>query len=212
MKINNILYLYLCLCFTSCLKCENRATLEYQSDLKQFPAYLVDFFPDTLSEKYSTIKNTDTTSYCISYMNYDFESKNIAKLSEYLATKSIKKYIASDVSLVTVKRESITYWDDSKRVYYTSLFKNHTFYYPVPFFEKEEFENIGVNNESIYSQTNVSGLSNDFEIYILESKSGLYWKGLKPNEYMPKGWKNGYSKGICINKKKSIIIYWLLVW
>lgn len=37
-------------------------------------------------------------------------------------------------------------------------------------------------------------------------------KGLEPLDYMPKGWKNGYSKGICVNKKERVVIYWLIIW
>ncbi len=212
MKKYSSLCLYLCLCFFSCNKHENNATIKYQKQLKQFPSNMVDFFPDTLSGKYSTIENIDTTSQCIYYMYYDFEPKNIINLKKYLAQKSLQNYIASDTSLVTIKTESIIYWDNSKKVYYKKIFKNNTNYYPLPFFEKEEFESIGINSENIYSNVSISGLHNDFVLYILDSKPGLYWKGLKPNKYMPKGWKNGYSKGICVNEKKGIIIYWLIIW
>lgn len=212
MKISRILYLCLYLCFISCGQNENKATLKYQEELKLFPLYMVDFFPDTLSGIYSTVENIDTTSQCIYYMNYDFKPKNIVKLKKNLAEKSLENYLASDASLVTIKTESVIYWDDSKKVYYKKLFRNNIDYYPMPFFEKEEFEGLGINSENIYSNVNTSGLSNDFAIYILDSKPGLYWKGLKPNKYMPKGWKNGYSKGVCINERRDIIIYWVIIW
>ncbi|WP_321333077.1 hypothetical protein [uncultured Bacteroides sp.] len=211
MKINNVLCLCLYLCFISCGKYENRATLKYQKELKRFPSYMVDFFPDTLSSVYSIVENIDTTSQCVYYMNYDFKPRSIVKLQKYLAEKSLGNYLASDTSLVIIKTESVIYWDDSKKVYYKKIFKNNTDYYPIPFFEKEEFEGI-INSENIYSNVNTSGLSNDFAIYILDSKPGLYWKGLKPNKYMPKGWGNGYSKGVCINERRDIIIYWVIIW
>jgi hypothetical protein len=200
------------LSFISCNNYENEATLKYQEKLKLFPSFLVDFFPDTLSGKYSTIVNVDTTSQCIYFMNYDFESKDLTKLQKYLAKKSTQNYVPSDTSLVTIKTESVIYWDDSKKVFYKEIIKNNTYYYPIPFFEKEEFRGIGINSEKIYSNINTSGLSDDFVIYILDRKSGLYWKGLKPNKYMPIGWKNGYSKGICINKNQKIVIYWVIIW
>ena len=91
MKANNILCLCVYLCVISCVKPENKETLkcpkelfihknkvmlEYKKELKLFPSYMVDFFPDTLSGIYSTVENIDTTSQCIYYMNYNFESKN----------------------------------------------------------------------------------------------------------------------------------------
>jgi hypothetical protein len=201
------------LCLASCHRHDNRATLRYQKDLKQFPSYMVDFFPDTLAEIYSTSQTVDTTSECIFYMYYDLESKNTLKLQKSLEKKSIANYSASDTALVTIKTESTMHWDESKIKYYSSLLVNKTTYFPVPYFETQRnLEKIGINNESTFSSTSTSGLSNDFIIYVLESKSGLYWKGLKPNEYMPNDWKNGYSKGICVNTRKGIAVYWLVIW
>jgi hypothetical protein len=173
---------------------------------------MVDFFPDTLAGIYSTSQTVDTTSECIFYMYYDLESKNTLKLQKSLEKKSIANYLASDTALATIKTESTMYWDESKKTFYESLFKNDTQYYPVPYFETQKLERIGVKSGDIFSTTSASGLSNDFIIYVLESKSGLYWKGLKPNKYMPNDWKNGYSKGICINLKNGITIYWLIIW
>lgn len=200
------------LCLISCHRLDNHATLNYQKDLKQFPSYMVDFFPDTLAGIYSTSQTVDTTSECIFYMYYDLESKNTLKLQKSIEKKSIANYLASDSALVTIKTESTMYWDELKRTFYESLLKNDTKYYPVPYFETEKLERIGVNGVDIFSTKSTSGLSNDFIIYVLESKSGLYWKGLKPNKYMPNDWKNGYSKGVCINHKKGLMIYWLIIW
>lgn len=173
---------------------------------------MVDFFPDTLVSRYSTSQTIDTTSECIFYMYYNLESKNTLKLQKSIEKKSLANYKAFDTALVTIKTESTMHWDKSKKVFYKYLFKDETQYYPVPYFETEKLERIGVNSGDIFSTKNISGLSNDFMIYVLESKSGLYWKGLKPNKYMPKDWKNGYSKGICINQIKGIMIYWLIIW
>ena len=216
MKNIRIISLILLVGFISCKKHDNHdnhATLVYQKDLKQFPSFMVDFFPDTIAGIYSTTQTVDTTSECIFYMYYDFDSKNTLKLQKSMEKKSIANYLASDTALVTIKTESTMYWDESKKTFYESLFKNDTQYYPVPYFEtQKDLEKIGIKNEGIFSSTSTSGLSNDFIIYVLESKSGLYWKGLKPNKYMPNDWKNGYSKGICINIRKGITVYWLVIW
>jgi len=216
MKNIRIIILILLVGFISCRKPDNHdnhATLVYQKDLKQFPSYMVDFFPDTIAGIYSTAQTVDTTNKCIYYCCYDLQPKNTLNLEKSLEKKCLENYNASDTGLVTIISESILEWDNSKEVYYKTLLKNNTLYYPVPFFEKDDnLDRIGIKSEDIFSNKNISGLSSDFVIYVLESKSGIYWKGLKPNKYMPDDWKNGYSKGICINHKKGLTIYWLIIW
>ena len=93
MKAKSVLGLCLFLCLISCNKYENNVTLKYQRELKLFPSYMVDFFPDTLIGIYSTLENIDTTSQCIYYMNCNLDSKNTFKLQKYLANKSLQNYI-----------------------------------------------------------------------------------------------------------------------
>ena len=60
----------------------------------------------------------------------------------------------------------------------------------------------------------IHSLESIFDIYILEAKSGNYFKEfeLLPNPQMPKEWENGYSKGIAINSKNKTLIFWGLIW
>lgn len=187
--------------FTACVDGQSSRSLDYQEDLRSFPSALVDIFPDTLGKFSLIVKGVDTTSQCIYFMSFDFDKK--INLENYLM-----KYNAEDSNLITIKRESILWWDRSKKVYYDSLFIKNRLYYPIPFFEK----NNDLPFDNIFSDATISGLSKNFDIYVIDSKSGNYWKGLKPLDYMPNGWKNGYSKGICVNKKERVVIYWLIIW
>lgn len=187
--------------FTACVDGQSSRSLDYQEDLRSFPSALVDIFPDTLGKFSLIVKGVDTTSQCIYFMSFDFDKK--INLENYLM-----KYNAEDSNLITIKRESILWWDRSKKVYYDSLFIKNRLYYPIPFFEK----NNDLPFDNIFSDATISGLSKNFDIYVIDSKSGNYWKGLEPLDYMPKGWKNGYSKGICVNKKERVVIYWLIIW
>ena len=57
-------------------------------------------------------------------------------------------------------------------------------------------------------------LSEDYELYVLEAKKGIYWdeKYLTDGRYMPTEWKHGYSKGVAFNKVNYNIIYWFEIW
>ncbi len=77
---------------------------------------------------------------------------------------------------------------------------------PIPNFHPLYFYNIKI--------TNGNRLTNDFIIYVLDAQKGHFL----PEEYltkglgMPKGWRNGFSKGIAISDDRNIIIYWIEVW
>lgn len=75
--------------------------------------------------------------------------------------------------------------------------------YPVPFFLKVK--------SALKSPTN---LSSDYTIYVYEARSGIHFKEYKlaPLPCMPNNWKNGFSRGIVINRKEKTVIYWVIVW
>lgn len=181
-------------------------TNRYKADLKIFPPYFVDFFPDTLSDIYSIEENIDITNGCVFYINFDFNFTP-EKGQDYLYKyKDIIKesFMANDSSVFVIKRRKLR--DQTLKV---NNFTNKI--YPIPYFEEANYSDIGVEDD-IYSSSTESGLSEKFRIYVLDSQPGKYWTGLIPQDYMPQGWKNGFSKGFCINQKKNIIIYWIVIW
>lgn len=104
----------------------------------------------------------------------------------------------------------------------SSLFeKSNTFFqgkYPIPIFEKYEFE-LGTDTLEIYKQGKTSVrtfniIPSDLEVFVIEAKAGNFWKvdcaeGRLESLGM---WKNGYSKGIASSKKEKLIVYWTIVW
>lgn len=74
---------------------------------------------------------------------------------------------------------------------------------PVPLFEIDE-----------YKGNTMSGLTEDFKIYVFDAKQGKYIddKYLQECECLPKKWKHGYSKGVALSDKKQVVIYWVAVW
>lgn len=211
MAKNIFLYVFCIFVFISCIA-GNKNQIDYQKDIKLFPPSLVDFFPNNLSIPYSITKNVDTTNKCISYVYFSYKNDNLQNLKQEILKKYKNKYKANDSLLITIKRNSL-FENEKKKTYYKSIKRNANIYYPIVFFEYNEDVNyIGIDSKSLYSPINESGLSDDFTIYLLDSNPGIYWKGLNGLDYMPDGWKNGYSKGICINEKTKTVIYWVVIW
>ncbi len=192
----------------------NFANRDYQNELKEMPSYLVSHFPKKIeSLPITSLITVDTTSQCIYYMLLEFKKEKALYLQKIFEKKHLAKYQSSDSNLILIKIESIRHKSKEKIIYNKIIINNKT-YFPLPFFETYDYSKSVdiVKTEDVYSNSTKCGLSKDFIIYVLDSKPGHYWKGLTPLNYMPNGWKNGYSKGICINKGKGIIIYWGLIW
>lgn len=192
----------------------NYANIDYQEELKKMPSYLVNHFPKKIeSLPIKSLITIDTTSQCIYYMLFEYKKNKALFLQKTFEKKHLAKYQSSDPNLIPIKTESIRHWSKGK-IIYKEVIINNTIYFPLPFFEKFNYfkpEDV-VKTEDVYSDRTKCGLSKDFTIYVLDSKPGRYWKGLSPLSYMPVGWENGYSKGVCINKEKGIIIYWGIIW
>ena len=183
---------------------------DYISELNHYPKFLVSHFPSEI--KTLPIVNyviNDTTNDCILYMLIEKMDDETCHIQDSLNKVALTKYIANDFNIVTIKSEGLLKWHPEKVVYYESLNRGVGVYYPIPYFETMEHYSL---TKDIFSGNTKSGLTDGMIIYIIDSKPGKYWKGLKPNKYMPVGWKNGYSKGICLSAQKGILIYWFIVW
>ncbi|RZK98447.1 MAG: hypothetical protein EOO89_32235 [Pedobacter sp.] len=180
---------------------------DYKAKLIKIPAFLRDHFPNKLPYAGTSqfVTNTDTTSQCIYYFLLLY-GDNADTTNSY--QRVLAAYHAADTNLISIKRETITYWNPEKKKYYTDEIRGNKYYYPVPYFD----HSLGDDVQDIYSDETPSGLSKDFIIYVFDFKAGNYWQGLKPLDYLPGGWENGYSKGTAINKNKNIRIYWFVVW
>ena len=195
------------------LKC-NSQSRDYESQLKKIPSFLIDHFPDKLQddERSRFTTNTDTTSKCIDYILVEYGENAVQRFQKNnLRYEEIGRFNAGDTNIITIIRETVTYWNPEKKRYYTDSMQNKKRYLPIPFFERES-ESFSKEPQAIYSDKTYSGLSDDFIIYVYEFKPGKYWEGLKTVDYMPKGWENGFSKGVAFSKSKNVVIYWFVVW
>ena len=138
-------------------------------------------------------------------------AKELGSGKEYKHDETAWCGLPGDTNIITIIRETVTYWNPEKKRYYTDSMQNKKRYLPIPYFERES-ESFSREPQAIYSDKTYSGLSDDFIIYVYEFKPGKYWEGLKTVDYMPKGWENGFSKGVAFSKSKNVVIYWFVVW
>lgn len=61
---------------------------------------------------------------------------------------------------------------------------------------------------------NKCNLQSNFDIFVINARQGIYInkKYLKENINLPHVWEHGYSKGVALSRKNSVIIYWVIVW
>jgi hypothetical protein len=188
---------------------------EYKTRLTKIPQFLRDHFPNQLpNDGISTlITNTDTTSHCIYYFLLQYGDDSASKLvTSNIAQQVLATYHAADTNIISIKRETVTYRNPEKKRYYTDKIQNNKYYYPVPYFETKKLLFYKGEVEDIYSNETISGLSRDFMIYVYDFETGSYWEGLKPLDYLPEGWENGYSKGVAVSKNRKVLIHWFVVW
>jgi hypothetical protein len=112
--------------FYSCSINMSKDQVEYEKDLNQFPKFLIDHFPSTISTPYAISKNVDITSHCIYYQLYLFNANTFD-----LNHKCIGRYEPDDSLLTTIKRNTLFDWGYAEKEYYESLKKKQLIYYPI---------------------------------------------------------------------------------
>ncbi len=142
-------------------------------------------------------------------LSQELNKGEVDSVFNYLDKHSKAKYLANDKCLLVVDRFTTRenrhltnkYKYVDKSIISRDCYKNKL---PIPnFFDNDYFSN-----------KTESRLPKDFTIYVLEAKSGKHWDDghLTTGKYMPQEWKNGYSKGIAVSKKRNTAIYWFIIW
>lgn len=176
-------------------------TEQYQQNLKSFgfSGQLTNHFPKTIkSLPLKLYPNLDSTKGFVSVILFEFnvDKNRIDSLKNKLQER---KVTLSDSNLLVIGSNSSVY-DENK--------------IPIPYFERQDFshkENTLSSND-VYSNNTEHGLTREFEFYTLEYQSGKYWNGLNQEKPEILKFQDGYAKGISINLKKQILVYWTLIW
>lgn len=219
MKENSLLILLL-ICIMAC-SCQNVHKTPHQLMLEDwnkkyseqksfFTPELTNHFPITLNESIVTFtENISPEMGSLELMVIDsIKNDSHVKLQKNLERVCIGKYNASDSCLLVVDRflTKTKYYKVENTDYDKRLLDRpcYTGLYPIPNFWHNDF----TTNETECK------LPDDFVLYVIDAKQGKYLKEelLTSGWFMPKQWKNGYSKGLAMSRKRNIIIYWLVIW
>jgi hypothetical protein len=183
----------------------------YREQISQFEPEFVNHFPKKIEEHPMTIwSDTNAISDHVRIMlQIQFSKPQFDSLNNEFDAHSLARYNAGDSCLLIVNRftqrenwhlkSKHKYVDNSKierDCYKTKL--------PIPNFWDNPYLTYDTDTR----------LPDDFDIYVFESKSGEFWdkKHRTSGKYIPEKWKNGYSKGIAISKKRKKLIYWFILW
>ncbi len=219
-KMGNVLFPLFFLTIMSLLlnncdrRTENIINQEYSTAKSFFPEVFVDHFPKKLSNEIgvsicSLTETSSTMPLCLIVTDKICNKSDSLYISS-LIDHSVVEYIPSDSSLLIVDR----FRNQANELEFDLILSSCDSTYidcdryvgklPVPNFFFSKYHSLEYENR----------LSDDFRIYVLESKSGKYWdkEKLKDEIYMPVGWEHGYSKGIALNVVENIIVYWFIIW
>ena len=210
-----IKYLFFFIFLTSCNSQNKNSDEKYYLKSKaEFDTFLVSHFPQSLSTSSRIITNSNNVDK--NDVGFMLVERNVSEMSfdsivKSLEAKKYTKYLSSVECLLVVNSyETIKTYEERTE---PELLENLRIkqdckegLLPIPnFIEYNIASSLEFNKENYLK---------DFEIYILESKSGNHFKefNLKPNAQMPVNWQNGYSKGFAVDKLNKTVIYWGIIW
>jgi len=192
---------------------ESESLKNYLNYKQAFDSSLVKHFPKGFSSEirsFSSLKDVTKQNIGFYLYEYDVNLSVLKKIRAKIEKNAIANYRTSDTLLFVINRFENLQTDDNGNIpkIRDSIYIDSTTFiglYPIPNFI--EYEKPTESKNSIW-------LPQGFDLYVLEAKSGNYFKeyDLKKNFQMPKGWKNGFSRGIAISEKDKTIIYWGVVW
>lgn len=200
------IFLFTCGCFNQKVNQSDYAIFLSNSD-----STLVSHFPKEIhTDFYNMVRRTDKNKNDIGFLVYLYHvSIDFDSLIRQMNQISIAKYDSGDSCLLIVNRfetDSSDFKSQKAIITDSSLIDKECYQglYPIPNF---------IDYETSSPHSGIK-LPKGYKIYLLEGKSRIPDKKykLKENPQMPDNWKNGYSKGVAINKDEKTVIYWGIIW
>lgn len=212
MKINYLLTLIVFII----VSCADHSRVEINEDLKTyknetFGLYFTNHFPNQIETKLGSllrVTDEDKNDIGLYLVELNASTEIIKEALNNIGNNYIIKYNIEKYSCLLIvnmfetpetkseyKNVTIT---DSNLINKDCLKEK----YPIPnFIDYQEY-----TGEDFWDE--------NFDIYVIDAKSGKFSEkyNLKPNPQMPNKWKNGFSRGITVNREKRIIVYWTVIW
>lgn len=178
-------------------------SLSYQEYIEKtnIPKSFYSHFPMTIKKLPIKLYSNDDLSRDFIYVmlfEYDIDKKTMDSLSAVIKNGNIVKYSDKDLKTLVINKQNL----EKKYINFVPYFETHLYDY---------LENV-VSTKDVYSDRTKTGLSENFDIYIFNTKSKDILSDIQTLRSILKQDVKGYSRGICINTKKSILIYWFLAW
>lgn len=181
---------------------------DFNEAKQSFPDSLVDHFPKTIAlpAHYGHDLGSDDMNISLQ-LNLQLDGVDVDSIESSLKARALANYRADDSCLLVVNRfVRSTEWG-LNNTYKKSMDRPENCrdsYFPIPNFWSNE----------VNSSETVSRLPSEYEIYVLGAKAGVFSNDLnrKWGRYMPESWRDGYSKGVAINKSDGTVIYWTTIW
>lgn len=206
--------LLLLICLTGCALNEvsNDNNADYIQQRDVFDSHYVSHFPDELSGNiYTMLSNQHTAKNDVGFLLYQYDvPDDILKEREtFFRRRSIAHYKPSDSCLIVVNSfETLKTLEE--RIIVTAIDtallreKERCSTFPIPSF-------IDVKAPVLTGEVK---LNEHYTIYVLEARQGVFDKRLQlnPSAQMPSNWGNGFSRGVAVNPREKVLIYWFVMW
>ena len=208
-----ILFIILASTLNSCSGQDHDIQRKYAEAKLKFEKQFVDHFPSKLPPVSLVTTSEDIIiSHPGIWVRGEFDKSTLDSIEVALSKKARARYDARDTCLLLIDKhlnnKNWTNFEKSSNVSPEPL-KDYlpcaSGKLPIPKFWSDQW------SETKETEINIDP---NYKIYILEAKSGTFWKHSKlPNgKFTPKGWTHGYSKGVAINRMSSTIIFWFDIW
>lgn len=202
------IFLFIGLITGSCIKTGVVTTMIKESkDL--FKRELTNHFPVEFNGRNARLLISEPTIYtdiqygCRIHLLLTNASKEIERF-ENLTSSYKGIYNPDDSCLLIIRRFGLNYKEKYQSYSDSLLTVCNRLSLPIPNFE---YLNQSFNIVSYL-------LPDDFTLYVIDAEPGVFIDTtcLSQGLGLPEYWKNGFSKGIAVSKKREAIVYWLDVW